>query len=285
MSELTLSQGHLFGALYEAILFGNSDASAIHCILRQRFVARYIISTILKHWIWLGKRFTLILRAYVIFEGQRSAVILPSISLAVTFGTWIALIIAYSQQTPGTILFPHNIAVLAVLSFVMSFVTNVVITVMICARIWIVMRRFRVTGISASFYKRFIAFTVESGLIYPVVLVVTGVFFLTNNNALAILSGSNTQVLGIVPILLTLQLRFKLSEHENQTFTQNSNISTLPTFNSNRYRSRSHSDGTELVGMPHPPRTVVNLTTTTNYSSESGGDSLGSQTKKAKVEV
>ncbi|KAF7340840.1 hypothetical protein MSAN_02113400 [Mycena sanguinolenta] len=334
MSRLTLSQGHLFGALYEAILFGinfilflflvylfmqekkttrSQRVSGSHLcpvfFLRRTFVMRalyvaFFVSDVSPDIYYLDHTQTLdlvekafyaaatvvsdgllILRAYVIFEGKWPAVIFPSLSLAVTFGTWIALIFAYSQQTPGTILFPHNVAVLAVLSFVMSFVTNVVITVMICVRIWIVMRRFRDTGISTSFYKQFITFTVESGLIYPVVLVVTGVFFLTNNNALEILSGSNTQVLGIVPILLTLQLRFNLSVYENNTIpnTQNSNISTLPAFNSGGYRS--HNDGTELAGMPHTPRTVVKLTRSTNYSSESGGDSFGSQTKKAEDEV
>jgi hypothetical protein len=64
---------------------------------------------------------------------------------------------------------------------------------MICVRIWLAMRRFKDTGISTSFYKRFIAFTVESGLLYPLVLLITAVFFSLDNNGLEILSGSNTQ--------------------------------------------------------------------------------------------
>jgi hypothetical protein len=75
----------------------------------------------------------------------------------------------------------------------MSFITNVIITIMICVRIWRALRQFRGTGISTSFYKRFLAFTVESGLLYPVALVLNGVFFALKNNGLEILSGSNTQ--------------------------------------------------------------------------------------------
>ncbi|KAJ7888538.1 hypothetical protein B0H14DRAFT_2692916 [Mycena olivaceomarginata] len=217
----------------------------------------------------------LIFRAYTIFSRSWKAVLFPCLSLATTLGSWIALIHAYSQQARGTTLFPHHIAQLAVLSFVMSFITNVIITIMICVRIWLAMRTSEETGISTSFYKQFLAFTVESGLIYPVVLIITGIFFGTGNNALEVLSGSNTQVLGIVPILLSLQLRFNLSAYDTAH-------STRIVFNSELYGGTD----VELNGTARAPRREVRLKTRTAGSSSdhSGtrGNSVGCETIRTK---
>ncbi|KAF7333479.1 hypothetical protein MVEN_02364100 [Mycena venus] len=304
MAELSLSQGRLFGALYEAILYGINFILFVFLLYlffqekkttfsqRLRLVALCFLFCLCTAHLALGMRGLyvaffisdlppdtfyldhtqpldligkgvyaaatvvadglLIFRAYIIFSGRWQAVILPCMSLAATLGSWIALIHAYSRQARGTTLFPHHIAQLAVLSFAMSFITNVIITIMICVRIWLAMRRFKSTGISTSFYKQFLAFTVESGLIYPVVLIITGIFFALDNNGLEIVSGSNTQVLGIVPILLSLQLRFNLSAYDTTRSTRNV---TVPVFNSD---TDTH-EGTELDGMARPPRKAIHL--------------------------
>ncbi|KAJ7328782.1 hypothetical protein DFH08DRAFT_315751 [Mycena albidolilacea] len=147
----------------------------------------------------------------------------------------------------------------------MSFITNVIITIMICVRIWLAMRTSEETGISTSFHKQFLAFTVESGLIYPVVLIITGIFFGTGNNALEV-SGSNTQVLGIVPILLSLQLRFNLSAYDT------AQSSTRIVFNSELYGG---TDG-ELNGTARAPRREIQLKTRTAGSSSDHSGTRGS---------
>jgi hypothetical protein len=178
----------------------------------------------------------------------------------------------------------------------MSFITNVIITIMICVRIWLAMRTSEETGISTSFYKQFLAFTVESGLIYPVVLIITGIFFGTGNNALEVLSGSNTQgsepsircysiyplayivlsVLGIVLILLSLQLRFNLSAYDT------AQSSTRIVFNS----ELNGGTDVELTGTARAPRREIQLKTRTAGSSSdhSGtrGNSVGCETIRTK---
>ncbi|KAK6981769.1 hypothetical protein R3P38DRAFT_3113419 [Favolaschia claudopus] len=202
----------------------------------------------------------LIYRAYTIFNGKWLVIVVPC----------LLLIRAYSQQAHGTTLFTHSIARLAIISFVMSFITNVIITIMIFLRIWLAMRRLKTTGISTSFYSQFLAFTVESGLVYPVALIIEGVFFALKNNGLEIVSGSNTQVLGIVPILLALQLRFNLSAYDSTAGTRNIST-TLPTFGSSGASDSQRLDETELSGMDQ--KAVTSRSKTNTSSSTKGRES------------
>ncbi|KAF7312276.1 hypothetical protein MIND_00240600 [Mycena indigotica] len=161
--------------------------------------------------------------AFIIFDGRWLVVAFPILSLCSTVGLWIALIRAYHDSAPGTTLFPHPVNQLAVAAFAMSFITNLVITLMIAVRIWLTLRRSNSLGLSTSFYKRFLAYSVESGLLYPVALLITAIMFATDDNGLEILSGSNTQILGIVPSLLALQLRLNLSAYNNATINPGAN--------------------------------------------------------------
>ncbi|KAF7330543.1 hypothetical protein MVEN_02494000 [Mycena venus] len=307
--SLTLAQGRMFGALYESILYGINFILFIgllymffqekknNTVAAASFGRRYyrvftlhyafgrrnegIPVDLVQKGVYAAATFfadgLLIFRAYIIFGGKWPVLIVPIMSLLATVGLWAALIHAYTQQAPGTTLFPHKIAQLALASFAMSFVTNVMITIMICIRIWLALRRFKDTGISTSFYKRFMAFTVESGLLYPLVLLITAVFFALDNNGLEILSGSNTQVLGIVPIMLSLQLRLNLSAYDNAT--AGTKIGTLE-FNSDIPGSGGQSSAydVELDGA-RPKGKAIKL----NPGSTGGqtvGDSLRSEIKR-----
>ncbi|KAK7032675.1 hypothetical protein R3P38DRAFT_2699987 [Favolaschia claudopus] len=315
MASLTLSQGRLFGVLYEAILFGINFILFVSLLYlffqdkrkslsqRLRLIAICFLFSLCAAHLAIGMRglyiaffvedlppdtyyldhtqpldligkavyaaatvvadSLLIYRAYTIFNGKWLVIVVPCLSVAATLAAWIASIRAYSQQAHGTTLFTHSIARLAIISFVMSFITNVIITIMIFLRIWLAMRRFRTTGISTSFYSQFLAFTVESGLIYPVALIIEGVFFALKNNGLEIVSGSNTQVLGIVPILLALQLRFNLSAYDSTAGTRNIST-TLPTFRSSGASDSQRLDETELSGMDQKAVTSRRKTNTTS---------------------
>ncbi|KAK7033095.1 hypothetical protein R3P38DRAFT_2920674 [Favolaschia claudopus] len=224
----------------------------------------------------------LIFRAYIIFSGKWYTMVVPLASLISTVALWGALIHGYATSTPGTILFPHKIKQLAVASFAMSFITNVIITIMICVRIWLALRRFRETGMRTTFYYRFIAFTVESGLLYPLVLLISAIFFATDNNGLEILSGSNTQVLGIVPILLTLQLRLNLSAYDNAT--AGTKVGTLE-FNSDGPATGQTTSAydVELDGTRSKSRSYrkpVRFDNSSGAGSGTMGDSLHSESKR-----
>ncbi|KAF7303615.1 hypothetical protein MIND_00590800 [Mycena indigotica] len=161
----------------------------------------------------------LIYRAYIIFDQRWPAILAPTLTLCATVGLWAALIREYRVSPPGTILFPPPVKRLVVLSYTMSFITNTIITTMITVRLWLVIRRFRNMQHQkfASHMKLFLAPFVESGVIYPLALLINAIFLATKNNGLEILSGSTTQILGIVPLMLTLQLRLNLSTYEDET--------------------------------------------------------------------
>ncbi|KAF8206473.1 hypothetical protein K438DRAFT_476953 [Mycena galopus ATCC 62051] len=106
------------------------------------------------------------------------------------------------------------------LPHVMSVIKNALITIMICVRTWLALRGAKNSDMSSSFWKRFIAVAVESGLLYLLVLLITVIFFPLGNNGLEILSGSNTQILGIITILLSLQLQLNLSTYDHATATR-----------------------------------------------------------------
>ncbi|KAF7304366.1 hypothetical protein HMN09_00838600 [Mycena chlorophos] len=154
----------------------------------------------------------LIFRAYIIFDRSLLAVVFPTCTLLATMVLWIILIHAYAVTTPGTILFPPAIDRLVVASYTMSLVTNLVITLMISIRIWLRIRASLRAGVgAASPYKLYLVPFIESGVIYPISLILEAIFLSTRNNALEVLSGSTAQILGIVPLLLTLHLRLNLS--------------------------------------------------------------------------
>ncbi|KAJ7931508.1 hypothetical protein B0H13DRAFT_1958523 [Mycena leptocephala] len=322
---LTLSQGRMFGALYESILYGinfilflgllymffqekktttsqrirlaavcavfSLCTAHLAAVMRGLYIAFFITDLppdtfyldhtqpvdLVQKAVYAAATFfadgLLIHRAYIIFGKKWPVLVFPCMSLVATVGLWIALIIAYHQQAPGTTLFPHHIAQLAVSSFAMSFITNVIITIMICVRIWLALRRFKETGISTSFYYRFMAFSIESGLLYPLVLLISAIFFALDNNGLEILSGSNTQVLGIVPILLTLQLRLNLSAYDNATAgTRNGTLQ----FNSDVPVGPSSAYDVELDGRPSAKAVKLNASSTDHGTL---GDSLRFETK------
>jgi len=134
-------------------------------------------------------------------------------------GLWVALIRVYATTKPDI---PHPftpLPVLAPLAFAMTFSTNVIIAIMVIARLVYLIRKTRkfTSSQSIRFYQRVMAITVESGLLYPLMLIIMSVFTYSQNYGLEILSGSNTQIIGLTPLLLALQLRFDLSLHDIMT--------------------------------------------------------------------
>ncbi|KAF7316845.1 hypothetical protein HMN09_00417800 [Mycena chlorophos] len=230
----------------------------------------------------------LINRAFVIFSGKWIVIIFPLMSLVSTIALWIVLIRAYHNSAPGTILFPDPVNHLAVAAFAMSFITNLIITIMIAVRIFLAMRRSRAIGLSTSFYRRFLAYSIESGLLYPVVLLITAGFFATGNNGLEILSGSNTQVLGIVPLLLSLQLRMNLSAYDNATAAPISGINTGQSrsatrtlqFASDRRTAETDLDVVEMGGKSRVAAVRLDQTNSGSAGSEQNSSTVGSDFKR-----
>ncbi|KAH9950587.1 hypothetical protein B0H21DRAFT_500316 [Amylocystis lapponica] len=262
MGQLSLSQGRLFGACYEAMLYGINLVLLIIMMTlfaRQKGVSRvqsiraasiciiFAICTVHLAIVFRGLQIAffespssdaffndraqpvdlvqkasysvatvladglLIHRLYVIFAGNWKAIILPCMSLLATSVTWFLLVNAYRHSPSGTTLYAHTIIRFAPTAFILSFFTNVLITVMILVRTVLTMRGVREFAATQRFNRRFVAYTVESGLVYPLALLATGILFHIKNNGIEILSGSNIQLLCLVPLMLALQMRLNLS--------------------------------------------------------------------------
>ncbi|GBE83067.1 predicted protein [Sparassis crispa] len=266
MSQFTLSEGRLFGAFYETLLYGINIVllltllclfaqqkkpsktqrvctslvfvifllCTIHLVsvLRsidvaffrrksadQYFNNRRKITNVLQNAAYgvalILSDGLMIHRLYVIFHRSWAVIIAPGISLIATIVSWIGLIYSYRTSPTGSTLYSPLLAKFAPTAFILSFFTNVIITVMISVRLMLAIRSIRhLVPETESFNRRFLAYTVESGLLYPMSVFVTGVLYFMRDEALEILSGANMQLLCMVPIMLSLQMRLNLSIYD-----------------------------------------------------------------------
>ncbi|KAL6308342.1 hypothetical protein BKA93DRAFT_561032 [Sparassis latifolia] len=300
MSQFTLSEGRLFGAFYETLLYGINIVllltllclfaqqkkpsktqrvctslvfvifllCTIHLVSVLRSIdvaffrrksadqyfnnrrkitnvlqnAAYGVALILSDGLMVGYNTSYssrvchqrvqIHRLYVIFHRSWAVIIAPGISLIATIVSWIGLIYSYRTSPTGSTLYSPLLAKFAPTAFILSFFTNVIITVMISVRLMLAIRSIRhLVPETESFNRRFLAYTVESGLLYPMSVFVTGVLYFMRDEALEILSGANMQrtfhairfsvpyneaftVLCMVPIMLSLQMRLNLSIYD-----------------------------------------------------------------------
>ena len=108
----------------------------------------------------------------------------------------MVLIDTYTKLRAGSNLYVPDILRLVPGAFLTTLFTNVLITALITLRILIVTRRVNGATVKTSsdrFYLRFVAITVESGLLYPVQILILTALFYAHDNGLEILSGSNIQ--------------------------------------------------------------------------------------------
>jgi len=73
-------------------------------------------------------------------------------------------------------------------------------------------------------YSKVIGAVIESGIIYPLVLVLTLVLYGLNNNAQDLFTGSMCQVVSIVPTMMWVQIRLGLSRAEGASQAQQSGL-------------------------------------------------------------
>ncbi|KAH9950586.1 hypothetical protein B0H21DRAFT_500229 [Amylocystis lapponica] len=216
-----------------------SDRTQFHDVIQK---VSYTLATVVSDGLMIH-------RLYIIFAGSWKAITLPCMSLLATSVVWCTLVNAWIHSPPGTTIYAHTVIRLEPTALSLSFFTNVVITVMIIVRIVRTMRSVREFAVTQSVNWRFLAYTIESGLIYPLSLLALGVLFLVKSNGLEILSGSNIQLLCLVPLLLTLQTRLKLSIYDAAIYLYSHSGSTaaLDSNSSSREREARRCS-------LHPPR-------------------------------
>ncbi|KAI0916867.1 hypothetical protein AcW1_007801 [Taiwanofungus camphoratus] len=316
MGQLSLSQARLFGAVYEAILYGinfilmlsmlclfsqQKNATTVQRIRTGLSCVIFALCTVhlaavlqgiqLAFFKWTSSDAffndrsqpmslvqaavygvatiladgLLIHRLYIIYGYDWTVTILPSASLIATAVTWFLLLHAYRVSQPNTGLYASAIARLAPTTFILTFVTNVIITVMASARILRTMRSVRRLRSSSSsdacsFNGRFLAYTVESGILYPLSLLVTGILYFLKNNGLEVISGSNMQLLCMVPMLLSLQMRLNLSIYDTVRSLRSSAAVTATVDSALHFRRISHMSGLSAIDVDaRPPEGDVEL--------------------------
>lgn len=154
-------------------------------------------------------------RVYIIFGNRWKVILVPCFSTVVTAAVWFVLvhICRMAPRNPDTYL--SIVGRLAPAAYILSFATNIIITMQIIIRIVISMRLVRdLRPESGCFHRRCLAYTIESGVLYPLSLLATGILWFLKNDSLDILAGSNLQLLCMVPILLSLQMRLRLSIYD-----------------------------------------------------------------------
>ncbi|TFY65804.1 hypothetical protein EVG20_g5285 [Dentipellis fragilis] len=156
-------------------------------------------------------------RLYIVYQGNIWIVVFPCITM---LGTAVsAFMILWNTAHPGTSssIFTPSLESFAPGLFVLPFVTDVTVSVLILARIIRADRAvqsviYRKTN--TSLYFVLIANLVESCLFYPVLMLVTLVLFLTKNPGVALLSTPLIQIVSLVPAVLWIQVRLGFSQYD-----------------------------------------------------------------------
>ncbi|KAF9653281.1 hypothetical protein BDM02DRAFT_3107868 [Thelephora ganbajun] len=149
----------------------------------------------------------MIYRVWIIYQRSWLIVALP-ILLTMATGSLIAVTIwEFSNLKPGQSAFVMRVKDIAPALFSVPLVTNLVITGLL---IWRIKQAQNTTKFTSNkklyaFYQRVIRNTIESCILYPLVLLITLILYCLNNNAQDILTGSMAQVVSIVPTLMWLQ--------------------------------------------------------------------------------
>jgi len=266
---MNVAQGHLFGTIFEAILYGiyftlfcicvsvflDGSRKGTNKIIFTTMIVMFLLSTAhlagtirtmqegffgkatpiqyfnnkplplnLANKALYGTTMVvgdalLIYRLYVVWSDTRYAkpiIILPILTLMGTAVSIILLAWEFSRLKPGQTAFVHVINQTAPAAFGLPLITNVYITAGIVWRVKLAERSLaRITNLqSTSLYRRVIAGTIESCIIYPIALAITLVLYGIHSNGQDILTGSMTQLIALVPTLMWLQVRFGQSRYE-----------------------------------------------------------------------
>jgi len=186
----------------------------------------------------------LIYRCWIIWQRSWWIVSAPSFFLAATTAVGWIVVWEYSQITQGSNIFQGQIKILVPVTFVLSLVTNLLTTALVIYRIRIVsaavQRSMPKDRSQSEPYRHTLSVIIESGAIYPAILVLTLVLYGAKRNEQALLTGAmcqskyaphvqaksrelkpNPLVIGIVPTLTILQVRLGYSSYDKAYANRN----------------------------------------------------------------
>jgi len=270
---MNVAQGHLFGTIFEAILYGIyftlfiiclfifNDGKGANKIILTTTCVMFLLSTAhLAGTIrtmqdgFFGKMppilyfndkplplnlankslyglnmlvgdALLIYRVWIIYQKSFLVILLPILTLAGTCVSVVLLAWEFSQLKPGQSAFVHSVTITAPAAFALPLATNVMITALIVFRVKQAERSMKLATPEEStpIYRKIIAGTIESCILYPIALAITLILYCTKNNGQDILTGSMTQLIALVPTLMWMQVRFGGSRYEAAAATSTRN--------------------------------------------------------------
>lgn len=149
-------------------------------------------------------------RLYIVSQGSLWFITLPILTLLGTGGqsrsllpsrmdstvvtvivTGFMMVWEFSRLTPGQSAFAASVAILIPACLILTFATNVIITGLIIFKILQARRRvreFELSHESSSAYQKVVANMVESGVLYPGLLMVTVILYMKKSNGQDIVS-------------------------------------------------------------------------------------------------
>lgn len=104
--------------------------------------------------------------------------------------SWAIMVWEFSKLAPGQNVFVHSIEILVPAVFCLPAATNILITTLIVFKIWQAERKIRsaVDYVDRSKYRAAIANTIESCIVYPIVLIFAIVLLEIKNNGQDVVS-------------------------------------------------------------------------------------------------
>jgi len=195
----------------------------------------------------------LIYRVWLIYGKSWKAILLPTLSLLGTLVCIIVNIWEFSRRKPGQTITQITLSPTAPAMFILPFVTNVLITVLIVFRI----NQARIAagqlstssaGSDDAIYEKVIWGVVESCVIYPLFLLSAIVMYFLKTTAMALITGSLVQVVAIVPTLMWLQVILGRSQYDSAAQAGGFSTDVMTThisFRGIEFRTRTRQDVNE----------------------------------------
>ncbi|KZT22183.1 hypothetical protein NEOLEDRAFT_1171491 [Neolentinus lepideus HHB14362 ss-1] len=170
----------------------------------------------------------LVWRCLVVWTWNRWIIVLPVLLLISQIVFGVLLAVGYGEEPTevfrngpnqedyfSTILFLGNSV-----GYILSFVTNTILTALIAGRIWWVDRQSRkFLGCRTGLHRRIILMIIESGAIYSFILLVTFALIITRNSSANIMNVVQSQTAGIFPTAIIVVVGLGMTMEHNTTIT------------------------------------------------------------------
>lgn len=156
-----------------------------------------------------------LLRCYLVWEKRLSVIILPSILLAGSTATGIAILYYFDKVVPQANIFVEQLTHWITAFFSTTFATNVICTGLIAYRIWLI--NSSRLGFRHRKFTPVLLVIVESGAVYSVTLMVLLILYNVDSWFQYVILDAVSPIVGIVFTVIMLRIAAGISSEEGET--------------------------------------------------------------------